>query len=234
MVIGNAVGGAITQHYAAQIGGGSLSGQDADDSCLAEFDESVAKSSMQFGGEEPVLSREQSREALRAYLTDIAPRVRPMSVERKVELRFDGAEWSFVGYLHVEAEPAGDRRREVGKRHVTEVRAESDPQPSAYLLARLTEGRPAERFEFHSVRRGPMRSGERCLVVPAERTPTQLAALADRLAQTARQIVRCAETGDWPLSIPDGWCAGRACARTGRAVPEAERTPTPRRRRSKG
>jgi hypothetical protein len=53
-----------------------------------------------------------------------------------------------------------------------------------------------------------LRSGERCLVMPAERTPDQLAAMEARIAQTARAIARCADSGDWPLSTPDGWWCG--------------------------
>jgi hypothetical protein len=34
-----------------------------------------------------------------------------------------------------------------------------------------------------------------------------------RIVQTAREIVRCAESGDWPLSTPDGWwCAPGQCS----------------------
>ncbi len=208
MVVGKAVGGAITQHYAAQIAGACLSGRDVDDICLAEFDESAARPTMDFGTDEPGVLREQSREALGAYLAEIAPGVRPVSVERKVELRFDGAGWAFVGYLDVEDETGAVIDVKVGAKHVPESRAASDPQPSAYLLARLTEGRPAARFEFHSVRRGAIRSGERCLIVPAERSPAQLAGLTERIAATARQIADCDRSGDWPLSSPDGWWCG--------------------------
>lgn len=212
MVVGKAVGGAIAQHYAARIAGACLSVKDADDICLAEFDESAARLATDFDSDEPDMLREQSREALRAYLTELAPRVRPVSVERRIELRFDGAEWAFVGYLDVEDEAGAVIDVKVGAKHVPEARAGSDPQPSAYLLARLTEGRPAARFEFHSVRRGAVRSGERCRVVVAERSPAQLAALAERIAATARQIADCERSGDWPLSSPDGWwCAPGQC-----------------------
>jgi hypothetical protein len=49
-----------------------------------------------------------------------------------------------------------------------------------------------------------VRSGERCLVVEAQRSPARLAAMEARIAHTAREIVRCTESGDWPLSTPDG------------------------------
>ena len=154
----------------------------------------------------------QAREALRAYLEELAPSVRPVSVERRFELRFDGAEWSIVGYLDVEDASGEVIDVKVGAKHVSEVRAERDPQPTVYGLARRVEGRPDGRFVFHSVRRGPIRSGGRCLVVPARRAAASLAAMEARIAQTARQIDRCAETGDWPLSPPDGWwCSSGHC-----------------------
>jgi hypothetical protein len=57
-----------------------------------------------------------------------------------------------------------------------------------------------------------VRSGERCLAVPTGRSDAQLDAFAARIAQTARAIDQCAESGDWPLSSPDGWwCAPGQC-----------------------
>lgn len=212
MIVGKAVGAAVTQHYSAQIASQSLSAVDVDDICGAEFDESALRPEAEFGEDDPAELRAHSREALRAYLSEIAPQVRPVSVERKVELRFSGAEWAFTGYLDVEDEAGTVIDVKVGKKHVTEAAAGRSPQATSYLLARALEGRPAERFEFHSVRRGAVR-GERCQVVTTERTQGQLRALEQRIGQTARQIVRCADSGEWALSSPDGWwCAPRMCA----------------------
>jgi hypothetical protein len=103
-------------------------------------------------------------------------------------------------------------RGKTSRLEVGQARAERDPQPTVYGLARRAEGHPDGRFLFHSVRRGPIRSGERCGVVPAPRTASSLAAMETRIAQTARQIARCAETRDWPLSGPDGWwCSAGHC-----------------------
>lgn len=212
MIVGKAVGAAITQHYAAQIAGQSLSASDADDICGAEFDESALRPQTDFGEDDPGELRGHGREALRSYLAEIAPGVRPVSVERKVELRFGGAEWAFTGYLDVEDETGTVIDVKVGKKHVTAPAAKRSPQATSYLLARAMEGRPAGRFEFHSVRRGAVR-GEHCQVVPAQRSDGQLLALERRIAQTARLIARCAETGEWALSSPDGWwCSQRMCA----------------------
>lgn len=212
MIVGKAVGAAITQHYAAQIAGQTLSASDADDVCGAEFDESALRPGADFGEDDPGELRTHGREALRAYLSDTAPKVRPVSVERKVELRFEKAQWAFVGYLDVEDESGTVVDVKVGKKHVTEPAARRSPQATSYLLARALEGHPAQRFEFHSVRRGAVR-GERCQVIPAQRSDSQLRALEERIAQTARLIARCADSGEWPLASPDGWwCSQRMCA----------------------
>lgn len=212
MIVGKAVGAAITQHYAAQMAGDALSAGDADDICAAEFDESALRPETEFGEDDADELREHGRAALDAYLSELAPEVRPVSVEGKAELRFAGAEWAFVGYLDVEDESGTVIDVKVGKKHVTDATARRSPQVTSYLLARAMEGRPAERFAFHSVRRGAKR-GEHCVVVPTERNGGQLRKLEERIAQSARQIVRCAETGEWPLSTPDGWwCSGGMCA----------------------
>jgi hypothetical protein len=135
-----------------------------------------------------------------------------VSVERRFELRFDGSEWSLVGYLDVEDARGHVIDVKVGAKHVFEARAKADPQPTVYGLARRAEGESSGGFAFHSIRRGPIRTGERCLVVLAERSREQLAAMEARIAQTAREIAHCAESGDWPLSTPDGWwCSPAQC-----------------------
>jgi hypothetical protein len=92
------------------------------------------------------------------YLSSLAGDVRPVSVERRFELRFDGAKWSVVGYLDVEDERGIVIDVKLGAKHNSDARAARDPQPSLYLLAASAEGREA-RFEFHPIRRGPIRSG---------------------------------------------------------------------------
>jgi RecB family exonuclease len=212
MVVGKAVGATIAAHFTAQMAGEALSATEVDDLCAAEFDERAAQPLTDFGHDDPAELRDQAREALRAYLTELAPSVRPVSVERRFELRFDAAEWSILGYLDVEDASGDTIDVKVGAKHVSKARAERDPQPRVYALARRAEGRREGRFLFHSVRRGAIRSGERCLVVPARRGDAQLAAMETRIAQTARQIARCGDTGEWPLSTPDGWwCAPDQC-----------------------
>jgi len=130
-------------------------------------------------------------------------RCAPLSVERKVELRFDGAQWSFVGYLDVEDASGEVIDLKVKARHLSQAEADHSAQASAYLLARSLEGRPARRFAFHSLRRGAKRADIQ--VVATERSQGQLEAFERRLAQTARAIARCVETGDWGYAAQEGW-----------------------------
>jgi len=219
-VIGKAVGAALTARFAAQIAGHSLSLTDADDLYLAEFDD-AAPAAFFKDKEPPAVLRRQGRQVLVAYLSRVAPTLRPLSVERKVELRFDGAQWSFVGYLDVEDASGEVIDLKVKARHLSQAEADHSAQASAYLLARSLEGRPARRFAFHSLRRGAKRADIQ--VVATERSQGQLEAFERRLAQTARAIARCVETGAWAMRRRRGGGVrpGRAAVRTSPPAREA-------------
>lgn len=221
MIVGSAVGAAVSAYFSARMAGEYLSVTDSDDLVVAEFDERRARPLTDLGDDEPGALRDQSREALRAYLAELAPQVRPSSVERRIEMTFEGAEWSFLGYVDVEDERGHVIDLKVGAKHVSQPAADRDPQATGYLLARAVEGQPATRLEFHSVRRGVVRSGERCVVVPTERSGPALAQFEARIAQTARAIARCEATGDWPLSSPTAGGAPLGSAPRGRAAPAA-------------
>ena len=196
-LVGKALGAALTAYFAARIAGQALSLRDADDIYLAEFDDGTPTAFFKLN--EPAAElRRQGRQALVAYLHRVAPSLRPTAVERRVELRFGGAvEWSVIGYLDVE-EPDTVIDVKLRGRHVSQAEADHSAQASLYLLARLLEHRPARRFAFHSIRRGA--KGVDIAIVATERSSGQLEAFERRIAQTAREIARCAETGDWPYT----------------------------------
>ncbi len=75
-VIGKAVGAALTARFAAQIAGHSLSLTDADDLYLAEFDD-AAPAAFFKDKEPPAVLRRQGRQVLVAYLSRVAPTLRP-------------------------------------------------------------------------------------------------------------------------------------------------------------
>jgi hypothetical protein len=204
--LGGAVGAALAAHLAAKLRGKTLSLLDTDDLFCAEWAQRAPAARLG-KGETPQLLRRQGRALVVAYLARIAPSLRPESVERKLELRFDGqADWSVVGYLDLEDASGEIIDLKVRGRHLSQADADQSTQATLYLLARALEGRPAPRFVFHSLRR--TKSGVDIALVPTRRTPAQLDAMERRVAQTARAIARCAETGDWPLAAPDGWWCG--------------------------
>jgi RecB family exonuclease len=212
MLVGRAVGQAVTAYYAAGIEDGRrLSENEADDVLVAGFEEGAVAT--EFGDDEPGELKERARSALRAYLSLLAPSTRAVSVERRVETRFEGCEWSFLCYLDIEDEQGDVIDLKVGKAHVTQQKADRDPQASAYLLARFAEGRPAGRFHFHSVVTKEPRAAAQALEVETARSRGQLALFERRIARAARLIERYSQTGDWPLSSPEGWwCSASMCA----------------------
>jgi hypothetical protein len=211
LVCGSVVGQSLAAYFKGQLGGVPISAADADDLLVIAFGEQTLDPLVDFGADDPPALRDQCRAALRAYLDGdeaIAPHVRPLAVERKVELRFPGAEWSVVGYLDLECEVAGVIDYKVSEKHMAQAKADRDPQATLYLLARALEGRPAP-FQFHSGRRGKNPAWQR---VETARTAGQLAAFQARIAQTARMLAHCAETGDWPYAAHDHWiCAPKFC-----------------------
>jgi hypothetical protein len=204
--LGGAVGAALAAHLAARARGERLSLLDTDDLFCAEWAQRSPDAALK-AGESLTDLRRQGRQLIVAYLHRLAPALRPETVERKVELRFDGdAQWSVVGYLDLEDAGGEVIDLKVRARHVTAADADQSAQATLYLLARALEGRPAKRFVFHSLRR--TKKGADLALVPTRRTPAQLAAFERRVAATARAIARCAETGEWPLAAPEGWwCA---------------------------
>jgi hypothetical protein len=204
--LGGAVGAALSAHLAARARGEKLSLLDTDDLFCAEWAQRSPTAILKAGESLPDLRR-QGRQLVLAYLHRLAPALRPETVERKVQLRFDGdAQWSVVGYLDLEDAAGEVIDLKVRVRHVSQADVDQSAQATLYLLARALEGRPAKRFVFHSLRR--TKKGADLLAVPTQRSPAQLAALERRIAATARAIARCAETDEWPLAAPEGWwCA---------------------------
>jgi hypothetical protein len=113
------VGGTIAAHFSPPRWRVKASRPGTPTTSAGRSSTSASARPTELGEDDPDVLREQSREALRAYLTELASRVRPVSVERRFELRFDGAEWSIVGYLDVEDESGDTIDVKVGAKHVT-------------------------------------------------------------------------------------------------------------------
>jgi hypothetical protein len=211
-IAGRAYGAAVEAHFWAQINGEQFSASDADDLLLSEFGAEVAEArarrSLGFG-EDLDKVRENCRAPLRGYLRDIAPSVvEPLAVEREMRARFAGAEWDFVAYLDLDCAHTVIDQKLSGSNKWTPRYAAADLQATSYLLMKQLIGQPCELFEFHVARPGK----EEIKVLETSRTKSQLEHLQRRIAMVARQIARCAETGDWGYAEEGSWkCSAKWC-----------------------
>jgi RecB family exonuclease len=209
MTLGSVVGDALAHHFQGRIEGKPLSHADLDDLVVELFSAKIAHTAL--GAEDdPDTAREHCRGGVADYLSELAPHVSPISVERRASFRFsEEQEWRFQCYFDLEcAEEVPDVK--FGKRPVSEVRAARDLQATAYAYLRWAEGRPA-RFVFHSGVLEP-EEAPRWRVVPAPRTVAQFRGVEQRVARVARQIAHLDQTepGEWPLASDLGWwCAPR-------------------------
>lgn len=146
-------------------------------------------------------------------LTSMAP---PLveSIQRKITYKHPDAEWTIVGFpdyeLVADSLPAVCDLKVKGK-NLYQKAADIDLQASMMLLARREEGKPADRFEFHVVRRDEGAKTPTSQLTTT-RTNVQLDATWKRVASAARRIARCAEYDDWPPARVDDWkCADGRC-----------------------
>jgi hypothetical protein len=217
MALGSVVGDAMAHYFQARIAGAPRSPSELDDLVLVLFEEKIEAARLG-PDDDPGLGRERCRAAVADYLTELAPGLEPISVERRASFRLrPDQEWRFVCYFDLElAEELCDLKFSawpVGPR-----RAARDIQATAQTYMRWAEGRPA-RFAFHSGLHERPGEGPRWSAVPAPRSEAQLRAFERRVAVVARQIDHLdrTEPGPWPLSSDLGWwCApserGEGCA----------------------
>jgi len=215
---GWAVDAAIDAHYRAILDTGEpLPRRDVEDLYAAAWqrrldDPGVA---IDWGDECPADVRAAGLVALRAYLDEFAPTVRPVSVQREFVFTLaPELEWTLTGRLDVEDADGSVIDVKVKKRHVARADADTDPQPSLYLLERALAGRPAPRFLYHSL--NPTAKAKTKVVV-THRSGAQLQAFVGRILATARAIDGLNRTfgpqGPWPLADPTHWCCSpRYCA----------------------
>jgi hypothetical protein len=215
MISGSAIGNTLAAYFERRIAGeAEMSAADADDRLLAEFEleaETIGEGGGE--GEKPESAREGLRPLLRSYLSEVAPNLRPVAIEREVRFAFSGAEWSFVGYLDLETEGGGCVDYKCSTKHLAPERAKTDTQPTSYLLAKALEGCERPSFDYHSLRRGKVRDeADRIRIVPAPRTEVQLELFKRRIAAVARQIALADALGEWAFSTQGWWCGATSCA----------------------
>jgi len=216
---GWAVDAAVEAHYRALLATGEpLPERDIEDLYAAAWQRRIDDASVEidWGAERPDHVREAGLVALRAYLAELAPTVRPVSVQRAFTFTLaPELEWAVTGRLDVEDTDGSVIDVKVKKRHVAHADADRDPQPSLYLLERALSGRPAPRFLYHSM--NPAAKQAKTKIVATYRTRAQLQAFAARILATARAIDGLNRAfgpdGPWPLADPTHWCCSpRFCA----------------------
>jgi hypothetical protein len=169
-----------------------------------------------WGDDTPAHVKETGLIGLRAYLTELAPTVRPTTVQREFAFALaPELAWTLTGRLDIEDADGDIIDVKVKKRHVAQADADSDPQPSLYLLERALTGRPAARFLYHSV--NPHAKQTKTKIVPTRRSRAQLQAFVRRILATARAIDglyrQFGPDGPWPLADPTHWsCSQRYCS----------------------
>jgi hypothetical protein len=216
---GWAVDAAIEAHYKAILATGeALPQRDIEDLYAAAWQRRIddARVEIDWGDDSPADVKDAGLVAVRAYLSELAPSVRPVSVQREFDFALaPELEWTLTGRMDLEDADGSVIDLKVKKRHVAQADADSDPQPSLYLLERALAGRPAPRFLYHSM--NPTAKQAKTKVVATHRTRAQLEAFVGRILATARAIDGLHRAfgpeGPWPLADPTHWCcSARFCA----------------------
>jgi hypothetical protein len=210
MIVGSAAGAAENRSLQQKITSGEdLAVADVLDAYADEWHERADSSDVAWGDAKPEKLRDAGQAALTVYHEQIAPEVRPTSVERKFTLRFDGLDWTFTGYLDLEEADGSVGDLKVKGRRLSQGEANVDPQVSAYLLARRAEANPAGEFRFHTMIRTAKPSAE---IVHTTRTDGQLDAFLHRIFAAAQEIHWRASNDLWDAAPPGSWwCQANSC-----------------------
>jgi hypothetical protein len=210
MTLGSVVGDTLAHYFAGRIAGRAPAAPELDDLVLELFAAKIVETELG-PDDDPDLGKAQCRGAVADYLTEIAPAVEPVSVERRASFRFNAEQqWRFVCYFDLEcARLVADLK--FGRSTIKEERAYRDLQATAQTFMRWAERNPAK-FVFHAATLERPEEGPRWQVVPALRSRAQLLGFQRRVARVARLIAHldATEPGEWPLAADfSWWCAPR-------------------------
>lgn len=217
MLRGRVVDAAVSAHFRAMLETDRAPARShteavLDDAWRRELDDPAAD--IDWGDWQRAALKDSAAAALRAYLAELAPAVRPVAVQRRFELQLHPAlAWSVIGYIDVE-DAAGDViDLKIKNRHVTQATADADPQATLYLLERALTGNPARRFVFHSI---CPTATDKARAIATGRSRPRLQAHVTRLAATAAAIDaldrQLGREQPWPLADPGSWkCSRRYC-----------------------
>lgn len=240
MLVGAAAGAAEAEHYHRRIDGGGLAGDEVLDAYSDEYDERAERARDRAGidwqDERPAAWKDAGARAVEVYHERVAPRVVPVTVERKFALTIRGMGWQLIGYADLETaqrdplepgerppppgEPgtAVDDLKFAGKRWTrsgpngSRVAGDDvlrDLQPTLYLAARRAEGNPAPVFRYHVTTRTAEPVAE---VIETTRTARQLDEFLQLALRVAGEIAWRIENDVWHGAPPGSWyCSSRAC-----------------------
>jgi hypothetical protein len=206
MILGSAVGAAEGHAYQHQIDDGERPPTaQVLDVFVDEWAERTEREEIAWGADSPGTLKDTGVAAVKAYDLVVAPSVTPVSVERRFELQLAGVEWQFTGYFDLEDDEGLVRDLKVRGRRMSAADAQADPQPTAYLLARRSEGNPAAGFAFDTMIKTKTPYAE---VLLTDRSDVQLNTFAHRLYDVAAEINWRVETGNWAGAPPGSWWCG--------------------------
>lgn len=150
LIVGHAVGRAegtsyqtvITDRYRPTTG-------DVLDVYSDEFDlkveEETGRAGVDWEGERRGRVKDSGAQVLKVYHRDVAPKVRPVAVERKFEIALPHVDWTFTGYIDLEAAIGrvlgvdDFKARSHTKGPVNREEADGDLQATGYLFAKRAE-----------------------------------------------------------------------------------------------
>lgn len=207
MILGSAAGAAEAQHYSAVIETGEgFTTEQVLDEFSDEWEYRLGREEVEFGRDTPGELKDSAAAALRVYHTVHAPAVRPVSVEREFAIAWPGLDWNLTGFLDLEQDNDVVSDLKMKGRRMSAADAHADLQPTTYLVARRAEGRPATRFDFHTMIRGIKQPTAE--IVPTTRSEAQLDAFTDRVFALAAEMVWRAENDIWIGAAPGIFKAG--------------------------
>jgi len=206
MVLGSAVSAAETGSYQHQVDEGErLPTEDTLDLFADEWEERTQREEIDWRDDEPGKLKDHGVKAVQIYDQTIAPNVTAVSTERPFSVSIDGVDWTYDGYLDLEEADGAVSDLKVKGKKLGQGDADSDIQPTSYLLARRAEGNPAPGFRFHTMVRTKVPYAE---VVETERTDAQLDTLVESILSTAAEINWRLETDNWRGAVPGSWWCG--------------------------
>jgi hypothetical protein len=236
-ILGHSVGRAEGTSYQEQISNGSrMRVSDVLDAYADEWElkveEETDRAGVDWEDERPGRVKDSGARVLSLYHRTVAPRVRPLSVERRIEVALPGVEWTFRGYLDLEAEIGrvigvdDFKARGASKGPITAEEAAAEMQPTGYLFAKRAEAtleerphqprflKPPSYFRFHNFVRARIGDPRPANVVltTTTRTEEQLDSFLALLYRVAAEIDWRVTNDVWtPAPAGSWWCAEKWC-----------------------